>query len=480
MASMVSVQHPRNPMIFPPESGPRVANTIPYSPYFYCSLQISPPSSLNPSKLKPLCFYAASKASNSTAKVYRRQKHKNPLNERKFNNNDQNDDDPLRGNSSIVLPTVDLMSLCKQGKIKEALEYVGQGAFADYNVFGALLDSCGSLKSLDMGKRAHELLKQSPFAGDIEMNNKLIGMYGKCGSMRDAHRVFDRMRERNMGSWHLLISEYAANLQGENGLLLFEEMKKSGYHPDEETFVAVFAACSSAGAVEESLLHFEAMRSEYGIIPGIDHYLGVINVLGSAGHLWEAEEFIERMPFEPTAEVWRALRNFAQINGDIELEDHAEELLVAVDSSEASADKITLPPRKKQSATNMLEEKNRLAEYRCTEPYRGEGYEMVKGLNGQMREAGYVPDTRYVLHDIDEEAKEQALLYHSERLAIAYGLISTPARQTLRIMKNLRICGDCHNAIKIMSRIVGRELIIRDNKRFHHFKDGKCSCGDYW
>ena len=112
--------------------------------------------------------------------------------------------------------------------------------------------------------------------------------------------------------------------------------------------------------------------------------------------------------------------------------------------------------------------------------YKGDVYEKLKGLNGQMREAGYVPDTRYVLHDIDQEAKEQALMYHSERLAIAYGLISTPARTTLRIIKNLRICGDCHNAIKIMSRIVGRELIVRDNKRFHHFKDGKCSCGDYW
>jgi hypothetical protein len=128
----------------------------------------------------------------------------------------------------------------------------------------------------------------------------------------------------------------------------------------------------------------------------------------------------------------------------------------------------------------MLEEKNRVSEYRCNMPYKEEGDMKLRGLTGQMREAGYVPDTRYVLHDIDEEEKEKALQYHSERLAIAYGLISTPPRTTLRIIKNLRICGDCHNAIKIMSKIVGRELIVRDNKRFHHFKDGKCSCGDYW
>ncbi|CAA6657740.1 unnamed protein product [Spirodela intermedia] len=97
-----------------------------------------------------------------------------------------------------------------------------------------------------------------------------------------------------------------------------------------------------------------------------------------------------------------------------------------------------------------------------------------------MRAAGYVPDTRYVLHDIDEEAKERSLMYHSERLAIAFGLISTPPGTTLRVMKNLRICGDCHNAVKIISKIVGRQIIVRDNKRFHHFRDGACSCGDYW
>jgi hypothetical protein len=118
----------------------------------------------------------------------------------------------------------------------------------------------------------------------------------------------------------------------------------------------------------------------------------------------------------------------------------------------------------------MLDGRNKLVEYRLPP-------KIEKKVVNEQR---YIPDTRYVLHDIDQEAKEQALLYHSERLAIAYGLISTPARTPLRIIKNLRICGDCHNAIKIMSRIVGRELIVRDNKRFHHFKDGKCSCGDYW
>ncbi|XP_066331040.1 putative pentatricopeptide repeat-containing protein At5g52630 [Miscanthus floridulus] len=111
---------------------------------------------------------------------------------------------------------------------------------------------------------------------------------------------------------------------------------------------------------------------------------------------------------------------------------------------------------------------------------RREAYAKVRELHAQIRAAGYVPDTRHVLHDIDEDAKARALMYHSERLAIAFGLMSTPPGTPLRVMKNLRICGDCHNAVKLIAKVTGREIVVRDNKRFHHFKDGACSCGDYW
>ncbi|XP_010500283.1 PREDICTED: pentatricopeptide repeat-containing protein DWY1, chloroplastic-like isoform X2 [Camelina sativa] len=111
---------------------------------------------------------------------------------------------------------------------------------------------------------------------------------------------------------------------------------------------------------------------------------------------------------------------------------------------------------------------------------RSKAYVKLKSLEKEVRAAGYVPDTKYVLHDIDEESKEKALMHHSERLAIAFGLINTSPGTTIRVMKNLRICGDCHNFIKILSSIEDREIIVRDNKRFHHFRDGSCSCGDYW
>ncbi|KAL8264602.1 hypothetical protein R6Q59_022732 [Mikania micrantha] len=380
---------------------------------------------------------------------------------------------PQQNHGSTV--KVDLLSVCKEGKLKEAIELMGQGELADAECFGVLFGLCGKSKKLEDAKKVHDYFLRSSYRGDIQLNHMVIDMYSKCGSMVDARRVFDHISDRNMDSWHWIIHGYAANGLGDDGLEMYEQMRNFGLQPNEETFLAVLESCAAADAIEEGFLHFESMQKEYGIAPKIEHYLGLIGVFGKPGHLAQALEYIEKLPFEPTSEIWEAVMNYARIHGDVDLEDRAEEILIYLDPSKADPKKIPTPLAKKFTAISMLEGKNRVGEFRNPTLYKDE--EKFRAAN---KEQSYVPDTRYVLHDIDQEAKEQALLYHSERLAIAYGLISTPARTPLRIIKNLRVCGDCHNAIKIMSRIVGRELIVRDNKRFHHFKDGKCSCGDYW
>ncbi|KAG9130315.1 hypothetical protein Leryth_004323 [Lithospermum erythrorhizon] len=376
---------------------------------------------------------------------------------------------------SHVSSTVNLLGLCQQGKVKEVIELLDKGEKADAQCFRLLFELCEKSKKYEDAKKVHDYFLRSTCRSDLQLINEILKMYSKCGSMTDARRVFDHMLERNMDTWHFMIYGYAENGLGDDGLALYEQMRTSGMQPNGETFLAIFDACASADTIEEAFIHFESMRTEYGMNPGTEHYLGLLGVYGKTGQLAEAKEFIVKLPFEPTADIWEALMNYARIQGDIDLEDHAEELMVSLDPSRAIKNKIPTPPPKKHSALNMLEGKNRIIEFRNPTLYKDD-----EKLREAMKQQAYVPDTRYVLHDIDQEAKEQALLYHSERLAIAYGLISTPARTPLRIIKNLRVCGDCHNAIKIMSRIVGRELIVRDNKRFHHFKDGKCSCGDYW
>lgn len=348
---------------------------------------------------------------------------------------------------------------------------MNQGVLADPPTFFELIAFCNDVKLLEELKKIHDFYLRSPFRADLQINNKLLEMYSKCKSMKDARRTFDGMPDRNMDSWHLMINGYASNGEGDDGLHLFEKMIDVGVQPNSQTYLYVLAACASADAIEEGFIHFKSMSKVYGITPGIEHYVAMIEVLGKSGQLHDALEFIEKLPFEAPAVFWETMMNLARIQGDIDMEDQMEEILVSMDPLKVNPKKVLTPPAKRRAGINMLDGKNKLVEYRLPPP---------PPKVPPVKEQGYVPDTRYVLHDIDQEAKEQALLYHSERLAIAYGLISTPARTPLRIIKNLRVCGDCHNAIKIMSRIVGRELIVRDNKRFHHFKDGKCSCGDYW
>ncbi|CBI22024.3 unnamed protein product, partial [Vitis vinifera] len=104
----------------------------------------------------------------------------------------------------------------------------------------------------------------------------------------------------------------------------------------------------------------------------------------------------------------------------------------------------------------------------------------LRELTSEMKKRGYVPDIDSVLHDMDVEDKEYSLVHHSEKLAIAFALLYTPVGTPIRVIKNLRVCSDCHVAIKYISEISNREIIVRDSSRFHHFKNGRCSCGDYW
>ena len=106
---------------------------------------------------------------------------------------------------------------------------------------------------------------------------------------------------------------------------------------------------------------------------------------------------------------------------------------------------------------------------------------MVEEMEARLKVAGYEPDIRQVLLDIEEEeVKQTSLAHHSEKLAVAFGLISTRPGTTIRVIKNVRMCSDCHSALKLLSVIYNRDLIIRDSNRFHHFKEGSCSCMDYW
>lgn len=392
-----------------------------------------------------------------------------------------------------------LDAFCDEGKLKEAVDLLKQlekeSIAVDFLRFMKLIEACGEAEALEEGKIVHEQVLRSFSPLSVSTCNKILEMYAKCGSMDDAYAMFNTMQRRNLTSWDTLITWLAKNGLAEKAIDLFNEFKNLGLKPDGEIFHGVFLACSVLGDTIEGMLHFESMKRDYGIVPSMSDYVSVVDMLGSCGYLDQALEFIEKMPLEPSVDIWETLMNLSRVHGHVELGDRCAAIVEQLDAPRLNEQsKAGLVPvkasdlakqkeKKKPSAQNALEARSRVHEYRAGDTSHPDNYKLyalLRGMRTQMKEVGYVPETRFVLHDIDQESKEDALLAHSERLAIADGLLSSSARSTIRIIKNLRVCGDCHTALKIISKLVGREIVARDAKRFHHFRDGLCSCKDYW
>eukprot|EP01018_Ginkgo_biloba_P030204 Gb_10726 [translate_table: standard] len=368
----------------------------------------------------------------------------------------------------------------------------------------SILPACAHLGALQQSKEIHDYVIRGGFELNVFVGSGLVDMYAKCGCIDVAQKVFDKMSRRNAVSWNAMITGYAMHGHGEEALAVFHQMQQLGMKPDRVTFIAVLSACSHAGLLDKGWHYFNNMSQEYGIAPGIEHYACIVDILGRAGRLDEAHEFIRKMPLEPNAGVWGALLGACRIHRNIELGEHVADRLFELEPEnagyyvllsniyaaagrwdDAAKLRIMMKDRgvKKKPGCSWIEINNVVHEFLVEDgshPQWEKIYATLVTLAGQMKEAGYVPDTTFVLHDVEEEKKESILCSHSEKLAIAFGLINTSPGTTIRITKNLRACGDCHSATKFISKIVRREIIVRDANRFHHFNDGMCSCGDYW
>ncbi|KAH0465745.1 hypothetical protein IEQ34_005848 [Dendrobium chrysotoxum] len=391
----------------------------------------------------------------------------------------------------------ELDELCNEERVKDAVEVfillVKRGVAIDIPRCLLLLQLFVDIKHLDSARHVHDHISKSAENAGVVVYNKLLDAYLRCGSIADAYQLFEKMPQRNLTSWDTMIKGLAQDGLGEEAINLFTQFKNLGLKPDGGMFNTVFSACCVIGAVDEGMLHFKSMAMDFGISPSMENYSSVVDMLGSCGYLNEAFEFIERMPVEPTIDIWETLMNLCRVNGDAKLGDRCADIIEYYNPTRLTeqSKKGLLPVKtvdnkkkvKNSDSTELAKRFCKQREYRAGERSHPEDdlvYEQIRGLLPQMKDAGYVPEIKCVLHDIDKESREEALLYHSERLALAYALMTTPARQTVRIMKNLRVCVDCHNALKIISKIVGRLVIARDAKRFHHFQDGECSCRDYW
>ncbi|KAH9801566.1 pentatricopeptide repeat-containing protein [Citrus sinensis] len=370
--------------------------------------------------------------------------------------------------------------------------------------FTSVLSTCANLASLELGKQLHGQLVKVGFEAGCFVGNALLVMYCKCGSVEEAYHAFEEIVDKDVISWNTMIAGYARHGFGKDALMLFESMKTVGIKPDDITMVGILSACSHTGLVEKGTEYFYSMNRDYGVIPNSKHYTCMVDLLGRAGRLDEAQNLMKNMPFEPDAATWGALLGACRLYGKTELAEKAAEVIFEMEPENAGmyvllsnlyaasgrwgdVSKMRLKMRdrgvKKVTGYSWLEVQNKVHTFSVGDtlhPEKDRIYAYLEELEFKLKQDGFVYSTKLVLHDVGEEEKEHMLRDHSEKLAVAYGILSIPAGRPIRVMKNLRVCEDCHNAIKHISKIVGRLIILRDNNRFHHFSGGSCSCGDYW
>ncbi|XP_076925885.1 pentatricopeptide repeat-containing protein At1g77170, mitochondrial-like [Bidens hawaiensis] len=215
--------------------------------------------------------------------------------------------------------------LAQSGRAREAvgmfLELKRSGLEPDGVTMVGVVSVCGSLGDLGLGLQLHTCVVRAERLdkSDVLMSNSLIDMYGKCGRMDLAYRVFSRMRERNVSSWTSLIVGYATHGHVSDALECFNGMREASVTPNGVTFVGVLSACVHGGLVDEGKRYFSMMKKEYMMEPWLQHYGCMVDLLGRCGLLEEAKEVVEEMPVEANAVIWGCLMGACEKYGDVRM-----------------------------------------------------------------------------------------------------------------------------------------------------------------
>jgi pentatricopeptide repeat protein len=399
------------------------------------------------------------------------------------------------------------------GYVQNGLHEEALLLFCDYQLMGFEQDAfmvssaicaCAGLATLIEGRQMHAVACKSGFGSNIYVSSSLIDMYAKCGCIREAYLVFHGVELGSIVLWNAMISGFARHACALEAMILFEKMQQRGFIPDDVTYLSVLNACSHMGLHEQGHKYFDLMVRQHNLQPSVLHYSCMVDILGRAGLLHKAYDLIERMPFSTTSSIWGSLLASCRIHGNIEFAEIAARHLFEMEPDNAgnhvllaniyAANKrweevaksrkfLRESELKKERGTSWIEFKNKIHSFTVGEinhPQIKEIYAKLDDLVKELEKLNYKVDTSNDLHDVEESKKQMLLRHHSEKLAIAFGLMCLPSDIPIRIMKNLRICGDCHNFMKFVCKFTSREIIVRDTNRFHHFKDGLCSCGDFW
>lgn len=367
-----------------------------------------------------------------------------------------------------------------------------EGVYPDWITFVTILSACSELAVLKLGNQIIAQSERLGLSSNVSVANGIVTMYSKCGRIEEAREVFDSIQPKNLVSWNAMMGGYAQNGAGRKVIEIFESMLKVGCEPDHISYMSILSGCSHSGLVKEGRNYFKSMSGDHNISPTCEHYSCMVDLLGRAGLLDEAMELIDAMPFKPNAAIWGALLGACRIHGNAALAEVAVKNLLELDTEDSGsyvllaniyldsgklggvADVRNLMKKKgirKNPGCSWIEVDNRVHVFTVddtTHPRINEVYRALEEITKMIEAKG-----TYV-----SSGRPQGR--HSEKLALAFGMIALPPWMPIQVMKNLRVCFDCHMFMKLVSLVTSRQLIVRDANRFHHVRDGLCSCGDYW
>ncbi|XP_051116791.1 pentatricopeptide repeat-containing protein At2g03880, mitochondrial-like [Andrographis paniculata] len=360
------------------------------------------------------------------------------------------------------------------------------------------------IASLESGRSLHSLAVKLGHSADNFVASSLIDMYSKCGCIESASLLLSGMVSNDTILWNSLICGYSQHGMGEKALQTFREMVNKGVLPDAVTFIGILTSCSHMGLIEEGRKYFYTMSESYGITPSIGHYACLVDLLGRAGNFDEVESLIEQMELTPNALIWENVLGACRLHGNIELGERAANKLFQMEPQtdsnyillsnlyaqrgrwrDVSKLRASMSSKgiKKEPGCSWVEinaQVHTFLSQDVSHPSLRDIHRKLEELGQKVSAIGYVPNTKYVLQNATDREKIENLFHHSERLALGFALINKNSSGKIRIFKNLRICGDCHEFVKFVSSIVNEEIVIRDASRFHHFRHGMCSCNNYW
>lgn len=366
----------------------------------------------------------------------------------------------------------------------------------------SVLPAFSNLVSEKQVREVHGCVFRRGLESELSVLNSLIDTYAKAGNLKYSKKLFDLMPCKDIITWNTIIAGCVLHGCSNQAIDLSEQMKCFGHKPNRGTFVSVITAYGLAKMVDEGKRVFSSMVEDYHIVPGLEHYSAMIGLFGRSGKIKEAVDFIENMSVEPNFNVWSALFTASRNQRNLGYAIRAGENMVGLEQGNSLVHHLLLQTYalcanlddsskmkkisdkryeiKKSLGCSILESKNSVYAFYSGDASKLNSYSLRLWLDSVVK----IVKGSEICEGlrIEEEDKEETGGIHSEKLAIAFAEIENnyAKSQKIRIVKNLRMCGDCHQTAKIISMLHDCEVYINDSKCFHHFRNGSCSCGDYW